>query len=321
MTRPVLLMPKPTADAVISGIGDRFDLIRLWQQPDQDIMLDRRGHEVRAVVVAGHAVVDASLMDRLPNLELVANFGVGYDSVDAREAAQRGIVVTNTPEVLDADVADTALALLLMTARQLPQAERHLRSGDWVHGPFPLTPTTVTGRTLGILGLGRIGEAIAKRVETLGVRVVYHNRRPKDGAPYPYYSSLVAMARDVDTLLVAIPGGASTRHLVDDEVLTALGARGILINIARGTVVDEVALVEALESRTILSAGLDVFEDEPRVPRALVEMEHVVLLPHVGSATQPTRDAMARLVVDNLLSWFDTRTVLTAVPETSHAST
>ena len=321
MSRPVLLMPRPMADTVIRGLKNRFVIIRLWEQSDVDDVLEKRGHEVRAVAVAGHAVVDATLMNNLPNLELVSNLGVGYDSVDAREAARRGIVVTNTPEVLNADVADTALALLLMTARQLPQAERYLRAGDWDQGPFPLSPTTVAGRTLGILGLGRIGEAIATRAQAVGVRVVYHNRRPKPGAPYPYYSSLLTMARDVDTLLVAIPGDPSTRHVVDAAVLAALGVRGILINIARGSVVDEDALVEALRSRTILSAGLDVFENEPHVPRALIDMEHVVLLAHVGSATQPTRDAMAQLVVDNLLSWLDNRTVLTPVPEASPAST
>ena len=317
MNLPVLLMPRPMADAVAGGLSGRFDIIRLWEQPDADEVLAQRGHEVCAVAVAGHAMVDAALMSRLPNLELITNLGVGYDSVDAREAARRGVVVTNTPGVLDADVADTALALLLMTARQLSQAERYLRAGGWVQGPFPLAPTTVAGRTLGILGLGRIGEAVARRAEAVGVTVVYHNRHPKEGAPYPYYSSLIAMARDVDTLVVAIPGGRSTRHVVDAEVLSALGASGILINIARGSVVDQDALVDALESGTILSAGLDVLENEPEVPEALVDMEHVVLLPHVGSATQPTRDAMARLVVDNLLSWLDNRTVLTPVPATS----
>ena len=185
MSRPVLLMPRPMADTVIRGLKNRFVIIRLWEQSDVDDVLEKRGHEVRAVAVAGHAVVDATLMNNLPNLELVSNLGVGYDSVDARESARRGIVVTNTPEVLNADVADTALALLLMTARQLPQAERYLRAGDWDQGPFPLSPTTVAGRTLGILGLGRIGEAIATRAQAVGVRVVYHNRRPKPGRRIP----------------------------------------------------------------------------------------------------------------------------------------
>jgi lactate dehydrogenase-like 2-hydroxyacid dehydrogenase len=317
MSLPTVLVLRPIAEAVIDGLRGRADIIELWRYDDPDAVLAAQGGDVRAIAVSQHAPVDGTLMDRLPQLELVANFGVGYDSVDAAEAARRSIVVTNTPDVLNDDVADTALALLLMAARQLPAAERYLRSGGWTQAPFPLTPTTVAGRTLGILGLGRIGEAVARRALAVGVNVVYHNRRPKPGAPYPYYSSLLEMARDVDTLLVTIPGGPATRNVVDASVLAALGERGILINVGRGSVVDEAALEEALASGTILSAGLDVYADEPAVPQGLLDMDHVVLLPHVGSATQPTRDAMAALVVENVLSWFEQGTAVTPVPETT----
>jgi len=257
-------------------------------------------------------------MDLLPNLELVANFGVGYDSVDAAEAARRGVIVTNTPGVLDADVADTAIALLIMTIRRLPQAERHLRSGAWEHSAFPLTPTTIGGRRVGIVGLGRVGAAIASRLEPFGVEIVYHSRSPRAGVAYRHFASLLDMAEYVDTLVVAVPGGPTTQRLVNKQVLEALGPDGILVNVARGSVIDEAALIDVLKSGIILGAGLDVFEEEPYVPPQLVERDDVVLLPHVGSATEPTRKAMAELVVANLMSWFTDGTVVTPVPESQH---
>jgi lactate dehydrogenase-like 2-hydroxyacid dehydrogenase len=316
-TRPVVLLPGPMNDTVMTGCGERFELVRLWESDDPDAVLTDRAKDVRAIATVGHRRVDADLMAMLPNLQIVANFGVGYDTVDAAEAARRGIVVTNTPQVLDDEVADTALGLLLMTVRELPQAERYLRAGRWLEADYPLTPATVRGRTLGILGLGRIGEAIASRAEAFGVTVVYHNRRRKEASPYRYYPTLLEMARDVDTLVVATPGGAETKHLVDAEVLEALGHQGVLVNVARGSVVDEEALVEALASGTILGAGLDVYADEPRVPEALLRLENVVLLPHVGSASVATRRAMGQLVVDNLASWFDRGRPVTPVPESA----
>jgi lactate dehydrogenase-like 2-hydroxyacid dehydrogenase len=252
-------------------------------------------------------------MDRLPNLQIIANLGVGYDNVDVAAAAERGVVVTNTPGVLDDEVADTALGLLLMTVRELGRAEQYLRAGRWESAAYPLTPGTIAGRRLGILGLGRIGEAIARRAEAFGMTVGYHNRHRKDIA-YRYYPTLLEMAGDVDTLVIVVPGGAATKHLVDAEVLRALGADGVLVNVGRGSVVDESALVEALRTRTILAAGLDVHEDEPHVRPELLELPNAVLLPHVGSASVHTRRAMGRLVVDNLASWFDTGAALTPVP-------
>jgi lactate dehydrogenase-like 2-hydroxyacid dehydrogenase len=254
-------------------------------------------------------------MDALPNLEIVANFGVGYDNVEVAEAAKRGIVVTNTPDVLNEEVADTAMGLLLAAVRQIPQADRYLRAGRWPEKPYPLT-ASLRGRKAGILGLGRIGKTIAQRLETFGITVAYHGRSQQADVPYAYYPTLVGLAEAVDILIVIIPGGSSTYRIVNAEVLKALGPDGILINVARGTVVDEPALIEALRSGTILTAGLDVFEHEPTVPQELIDMEHVVLLPHVGSATVHTRNAMGQLVADNLVSWLSGNGPLTPVAET-----
>ena len=310
-----VLMPHPMPPLVIAGIEQHLPLIKLWVFDDREAALNARAPEIRALATAGHMPTDGALMSRLPRLEIVSNFGVGYDHVDAAWAGRHGIMVTNTPGVLDEEVADTALALVLNAVRQLPAAERHLRAGRWPKGNFPLTPT-LRGRTIGILGLGRIGKAIAVRAQAFGLVVVYHNRRPQPDVPFVFYPTLIGLAEACDILVVVTPGGAATRNLVDREVLRALGPDGILINVARGTVVDEGALVEALQTGAILGAGLDVFADEPHVPSALTDMDHVVLLPHVGSASQHTRDAMGQLVVDNLLSWANHKGPLTPVAET-----
>jgi lactate dehydrogenase-like 2-hydroxyacid dehydrogenase len=316
MGLPVVLMPGPMNDAVAKGLDGHCELIRLWEESDPDAVLTARRDEIVAVATGG-AAIDGPFLDRLPAVRLVASFGVGYDRIDATAAAERGVVVTNTPGVLDDEVADTALGLLLMTVRELPQAERYLRDGKWTEGrPYPLTRATLHGRRMGILGLGRIGQAIADRVQPFGVTVAYHNRHPKE-VDYQYYPSLVDMAADVDILMIVIPGGDSTRHLVDAEVLKALGPDGILINVARGTVVDEQALVDALRTNTILSAGLDVFEHEPKVHPDLLALPNAVLLPHIGSATIPTRTAMGNLVVNNIRHWLTNGTPLTPVPEST----
>lgn len=315
MERSTVLMPHAMPSLVVDGLSRDLDLIRLWEAANGEEALRRVAGKVTAIATGGHQPVDGPYMSQFPRLEVVANFGVGYDSVDAAWAGRHGIVVTNTPGVLDEEVADTALGLLLASVRQLPAAERYLRAGKWLDEPFPLSPT-LRGRTLGILGLGRIGKAIARRAEAFGVTVIYHNRRPQADVPFLYYPTLVGMAQACDILVVVTPGGADTKNLVGREVLDALGRTGILINIARGSVVDEPALIEALRDGTILGAGLDVFVDEPRVPQALIDMDHVVLLPHVGSASQHTRDAMGQLVVDNLLSWAAGKGPLTPVAET-----
>lgn len=315
-TEPVtLLLPGPLPEPVTRACADRFRLVRLADAPDPAAELRRHGGSVTAVATAGHPV-DAGLLRQLPRLEIVASLGVGYDAIDVAEAARRGVMVTHTPDVLTDDVADVALGLLLMAVRELPQAERHLRAGQWRQAPYRLAPTRLRGRKLGILGLGRIGEAIAERAEPFGMEISYHNRRPRP-VRFHYCASLAELADRVDTLVVATTGGPATRHLVDAGILRRLGGHGILINVARGSVVDEVALVDALRSGTILAAGVDVFANEPHVPEALRELPNAVLLPHVGSATVPTRQAMGQLLVDNLVSWFETGTALSPVPETA----
>lgn len=315
--RPDILLVGAAKPVIVDGLAEAFTVHRLIEAPDQDSFLKPIAGKIRGIAVsfAGLAVA-GELMARFPRLEIVSTFGVGYDHVDAAWAGRHGIIVTNTPEVLTDEVADTALGLLLCTVRELPQAERYLRAGRWPQAPYPLTKTTLRNRTIGIVGMGRIGKAIARRLDGFGAPVVYHARRPQPDLPYRYFPDLIAMAQAVDTLIVIVPGGAETRHLIDAKVLQALGPEGILVNIARGSVVDEAALIKALQDRTIYSAGLDVFANEPAVPSELLAMDHVVLLPHVASASVYTRARMDRLVVDNLVSWFDGKGPLTPVPET-----
>jgi len=310
------LMPIEGTAGIAERIEPRVTLHRLWRAQDREATLEAIAPRIRAVVAPWHtATVDAALMRRLPNLEIVVSFGVGYEHIDAAWAGAHGVVVTNTPGVLDEDTADIAMALTLAAVRRLPQAERYLRDGRWRNAPFPLT-ASLRERTMGILGFGRIGKQIARRARAFGLEVVYHGRNAQDDAPYLYYPTLLGMAEACDILMIAAPGGAQTRHIVDREVLAALGADGVLINIARGSLVDEAALIEALREGTILAAGLDVYENEPDVPPALLELDNVVALPHVGSASRHTRAAMADLVVANLFSWIDGKGPLTPTPET-----
>jgi lactate dehydrogenase-like 2-hydroxyacid dehydrogenase len=314
--KPELLLAGPMMQYVEDQLDALFTVHRFGKVADRGALIAEIGPRVRAIATAGGAPIDTALMQKLPKLEIVSNFGVGYDSVDAKWAGAHGIVVTNTPDVLTEEVADTTIGLLIATARQLPQAERYLRAGKWLEKPFPLTVATLRDRTIGIIGMGRIGKVIAKRLEAFGLAVVYHSRRPASDVKWRHYPDLIAMARDVDVLIVIIPGGPATKNLVNREVLEALGPNGILINVARGSVVDEAALIEALHSKKILSAGLDVYAEEPRVPKELIEMDHIVLLPHVGSASLHTRRAMGQLVVDNLKAWAEGKGPLTPVPET-----
>lgn len=305
-------LPNKTAD----GLDKAFTVYRPFTGAEQKTKLEKVAAKVRGVAAGeSHERLNDEFFARYPNLQIVASCGVGYDHIDAHAAAKRGIVVTNTPDVLTDEVADTAMGLLLATVRQLPQADAYLRAGHWLKEPFPFTDT-LRGKMMGIVGLGRIGKAIAKRAEAFGLGLAYHSRSQKAGAPYPYYSSLVDMARMVDILMVITPGGAATKHLINAAVLEALGPKGVLINIARGSVVDEKALIEALRTGKIGTAGLDVFEHEPKVPKELIDMPHVVLLPHVGSASVHTRNAMGNLVVDNLKQWFAGKGPITPVAET-----
>jgi lactate dehydrogenase-like 2-hydroxyacid dehydrogenase len=311
-----VLMPTPSMPLIVEGIDKAFTLHRLWEQPDPEAFLAAHAGEIRAIAGASKKKMEGDWLSRFPKLEFVSNFGVGYDGVDAAWCGGNGVIVSNTPDVLTDEVADLAVGLLLATIRQLPQADAYLRRGDWVgKGAFPLT-TTLRGRKIGIVGLGRIGKAIAQRLAGFGVTICYHGRSRQGDVAYEYFASLKDMAASADVLLSVAPGGAETNRIIDAEVLKALGPDGILINVGRGTVVDEPALIEALRSGTILTAGLDVFEDEPRVPQALIDMPHVVLLPHVGSASHHTRRLMGQLVVDNLVSWFSGKGPLTPVPET-----
>jgi len=310
-----ILLIRPMHNAVMEALARDFRLHRLDTAPDPEALLAEVGPRIRGLAVGAQTRVDGALMDRLPRLEIVANFGVGYDTVDARAAAQRGIVVTNTPDVLTDEVADLAVGLLLATLRRIPQADRYLRAGHWPKAPFPLSPS-LRGRRVGILGLGRIGRAIAQRLEGFGVAIAYHGRRPQGDAPYAYHPTLIGLAEASDVLIVVAPGGADTAKLIGAEVLDALGPEGVLVNVARGSLVDEAALAAALAAGTIQAAGLDVFADEPHVPEALAVLDNTVLLPHVGSASHHTRAEMARLVVENLVSWFAGRGPLTPVAET-----
>lgn len=318
MTRPDathILMTGPMMAYAADQLKARFTVHEYWKAEDKAAFLREVADKVRGIAGGGHVRIDGALFDALPKLEMIANFGVGYDNVDAAEAGRRGLVVSNTPDVLTDEVADLAIGLLIATVRQLPQVDRYLREGKWLKAPYPLT-TSLRKRKVGIVGLGRIGKAVAQRVDAFGLPVVYHGRSRQADVAYRYYPSLVEMAADVDTLISVAPGGASTHHIINAEVLKALGPDGILINVGRGTVVDEQALIAALRDKTILSAGLDVFEDEPRVPAELIAIDHVVLLPHVGSASVHTREQMGQLVVDNLVSWFEGKGPLTPVAET-----
>ena len=315
-TAEVLLVGVPRK-LIIDGLAGLVAVHVLAQATDAEALIAEVGPRVRGAAVTGAPdLLTGAMMARLPKLELVASFGVGYDNIDIRYAAGHGITVTNTPDVLTEEVADTALGLLLCTVREFPQAERYLRAGKWMHAQYPLTRATLRDRTVGMVGLGRIGKAIARRLDAFLVPVVYHSRHPQPDVPYRHYPTLVDMARDVDTLMLITPGGAGTRNLVNAEVLDALGPEGIVINMSRGTVVDDAALISALKERRIYSAGLDVFLNEPEVPKEYLEMEHVVLFPHLGSSTVHTRSKMEQLVVDNLAAWAAGRPPLTPVPET-----
>ncbi len=274
--------------------------------------------QVQAIAASGESKVPASLIAQLPALRFISVMGVGYDGVDVAAAKAAGVVVTHTPDVLNDDVADLALGLMLCAARQLPAADRFVRAGQWPQGPMPLA-RKMSGSRLGVLGMGRIGQAIAQRALAFGMQVAYHTRNARSDLPYRHVPSAVALAEQSDFLCVITPGGAATRHLVNAEVLAALGrsspAKGILVNVARGSVVDEAALIDALEQGVIAGAALDVFAAEPQVPERLRNLPHVVLAPHIGSATHSTRQAMADLAFANLREGFAGRPCVTPVPE------
>ena len=316
--KSVILVPGRLHEHAVRRIAEEFDMVRL-DKADAALVTPELADRVEGV--AAMTTIGAPFIDALPKLKIIANFGVGYDSVDAKHAAARGVMVTNTPDVLTEEVADTAIGLLLNTLREFPRAEAWLRNGDWVSkGAYPFSRLTLRGRTVGILGMGRIGLAIARRLDGFGVPVSYHNRRKVDDLAYRWYPSLIELARDVDTLISVAPGGPATDRIVGRDVLEALGPNGVFINIGRGSTVDEDALAKALQDGTIAAAGLDVFDVEPAVRAPILAAPNTSLLPHVGSASVATRTAMADLVVDNLVSWFGTGRALTPVPETAGIS-
>lgn len=311
-----LLIYGPSKATVDNGFSDRFVLHKFETQADLGRLQPAIAERIRGIAVTGLVPTHKPTLSLFPRLQIVSSFGVGYDHIDTAYAAERGLVVTNTPDVLTEEVADTALGLLIATAREFIQADRYVRSGQWTNKPYPLSAGSLRDRKVGIVGMGRIGQAIGRRLDSARVPVVYHSRNPASGVGYQHYPNLIEMAKDVDTLIVIIPGGPSTANLINAEVMSALGPRGIIVNVARGSVVDEPALIAALKSGAILAAGLDVFAQEPKVPDALREMQNVVLLPHIGSASVVTRNAMDQLVVDNLETWFAGNPPLTPVPET-----
>jgi lactate dehydrogenase-like 2-hydroxyacid dehydrogenase len=302
----------PMIPLVEQGLAENYVVHLLHKAPDRAKLLAEVGASVEAVASHVRTPVDAALLDALPNARLVANFGVGYENVDVAHARAKGFVVTNTPDVLTDCVADLAIALVIDVARGVTAGDRYVRAGRWLKGSMPLA-TKVSGRKLGIVGLGRIGRAIAARAEGFDMDIRYHNRRQVPDSPYGHERTLVGLAKWCDFLVVATSGGDATRGLVSAEVLEALGPEGFLVNIARGSVIDEPALVSALVEKRIAGAGLDVFADEPRVPEALLALDNVVLTPHIASATTDTRAAMGQLVLDNLASWFESGRPLTPV--------
>jgi lactate dehydrogenase-like 2-hydroxyacid dehydrogenase len=303
-------------------LAELFEVHKLHEAADPAKLLAEVGPRVEGVACGGHAIrTDESLLSKLPKARVVSSFGVGYDHVDTAAAKARGIVVTNTPDVLTEEVADTALGLLLMTVRELGKAEQYLRAGHWAtKGDYRLTPLTLRERKVGIVGLGRIGKAIARRCEAFGMDVVYYGRSKQGDVPYNYYSDLAAMARDTGTLIVITPGGGGTKNLIDAKVLAALGPNGVVVNVSRGSVVDETALIAALKNKMIAAAGLDVFWNEPKIDPAFLELDNVVLTPHVGSGSVYTRDRMGQLVVDNLKAYAARKPPITPVPETPFKS-
>jgi hydroxypyruvate reductase len=305
--KPRVLQYGRLMPALEKQLSEAFDWHRLVDESDPQAYLAAHGREFEGLATAGFA--DAALIDALPALRVISSFGVGVDRIDLAAAARRGVPVGNTPDVLNDCVADLALGLIIDVARGIGASERYLRRGLWPQAPYPLQ-RKVSGKRLGIVGLGRIGKAIARRAEAFDLALRYHNRRPATDTTMTYEPSLAELARWADFLVVIVPGGASTHHLIDAGVLEALGPEGYLINVARGSVVDEPALLRALTERRIAGAALDVFEHEPQVPAALMALDNVVLVPHIGSATVETRAAMAQRVFDNLHAFFQTGRVI-----------
>src|ERR1700692_2241271 len=312
-----LLIYGPTKPIVENGFSDQFVLHSFETIADLERLPAAVAEKIRGAAITYNTVRgDSKTLARFPKLEIVSAFRVGYDHVDAAYARDHNIMVTNTPDVLTEEVADIAMGLLIATLREFVKADRYLRSGLWQMQQFPLSVGSLRDRMVGMVGMGRIGQAVARRLDASKVPVVYHSRKPADGVSYKHYPDLIKMAKSVDTLVVIVPGGPGTAKMINADVMKALGPRGVIVNVARGSVIDETALISALKSGTILAAGLDVFANEPTVPDELRTLQNVVLLPHIGSASVVTRNAMDQLVVDNLKAWFAGKAPLTPIAET-----
>ncbi|HUP31071.1 MAG TPA: 2-hydroxyacid dehydrogenase [Usitatibacter sp.] len=307
-----IIITGPMYPPTLAELEQTYQAHRLWTAADKPGLLASVAERITAVASSNSGGIDAATIGKLPKLKVISHFGVGYDTVDVNAARSRGVAVTNTPDVLTDEVADLAVGLLLATIRRIPQGDRYVREGKWLKGAMALTES-LQGKTVGIIGMGRIGRAIARRVEAFGVKIAYQGPSQKRDVTWPYFADPEALARDCDVVIAACPGGEATRGLVSRAVIEAIGPKGFLVNIARGSVVDEPALIEALQQNRIAGAGLDVFVDEPRVPEAFMSMENVVLQPHVASATHPTRKAMGQLVIDNLAAHFAGKALLTPV--------
>jgi lactate dehydrogenase-like 2-hydroxyacid dehydrogenase len=310
--KPEIIITAKGHAGTMATLQSDFTAHLLADASDRNAFLKQHAPNVRGLATFGPMPVDGKLMDTLPKLEIISNFGVGVDAINLDDAKKRKIIVTNTPDVLNECVADTAIALVLNTLRKLPQSEAYTRAGNWkAKGPYPLA-TSLGGKTLGILGLGRIGEAIARRAMACGMRIRYHNRNKKD-VPYPYDPDPVTLAKNSNVLMVVTPGGAETKSLVNAKVLDALGPKGYVCNIARGSVIDEPVLLRYLQENKIAGAGLDVFAEEPSVPPEFFKLDNAVLFPHVGSATVETRKAMGDCQIENLRLHFAGKPVKTRV--------
>jgi len=307
-----LIITGPMYPPTLAELEQTYDAHRLWTAPDKEALLASMADKVTAVASSNSGGINGATMARLPRLKTIAHFGVGYDTVDVAAAKKGNIAVTNTPDVLTDEVADLAIGLMLAAVRRIPQGDKYVREGKWLKGAMALTES-VQGKTVGIVGMGRIGRAIARRAEAFGVKLAYQGPNRKADLSWPYYADPLELAKNSDILIVACPGGDSTKGLVSRAVIEAIGPKGTLVNIARGTVVDEPALLEALQGGKLGTAGLDVFADEPRVPEAFFALENVVLQPHVASATHQTRKAMGQLVIDNLAAHFAGKPLVTPI--------
>ena len=295
----------------VSLADKNFNTFKLWTKENEDHYLSEIKTEVDAIAVMGGYKITPELMKGMPNLKIIACYGVGYDAIDINCAKSLGIKVTNTPEVLNDEVADTAIALMLCVYKKIVAADNFARNNSWAKGEFPLTKK-FTGTKLGIVGMGRIGKAIAKRAEAFDCEISYHSRNKKD-VKYKYYSDLNALAKDVDTLCVITPGGKETEKLINKEILSSLGKNGVLVNVARGSVIDQDELIHFLKNNLILAAGLDVYINEPNIPSELINLENTVLLPHIASGTIETRNAMGQLVFDNIENYFQNKPLISEV--------